>query len=77
MVRIYPLLGNGPVNTHSNNKRRFSVESVPRVQSTEYGRVRRSTRSTRDYNGVVEFSSVGSWNSSRGVSSRKKMSVCQ
>jgi hypothetical protein len=34
-------------------------------------------RSTREYNGVVEFSSVGSQNSSSGVSNRKKMAVYQ
>jgi hypothetical protein len=32
---------------------------------------------TREYNGVVEFSSAGSQNSSRGVSSQKKTAECQ
>jgi hypothetical protein len=31
VVRLYPLLGNRPINTHSRQqKTEFSVESVPR-----------------------------------------------
>jgi hypothetical protein len=67
--------GNRWIKTHSwKQKTVFSMEYVQRSYKRSQSGVQRSTR---EYNGVVEFSSVGSQNSSSGVSCRKKMAVCQ
>jgi hypothetical protein len=64
-IEGHPLLGNGPINTHSGQQNTtYSVVSVPRnykrAQSEELKEYRGIQRSTREYKGVVEFSSVGS-----------------
>jgi hypothetical protein len=81
-IEGHALLGNGPINTHSRQQKMvFSVDSVPRIykraQSEELKEYDGLQRGRSEYSGVVEFSSAGSQNSSSGLSSRKKMSVCQ
>jgi hypothetical protein len=82
IIEWHPLICNGPINMHSCQQNTvFSVGSVPK----NYGTIRiigGVWRSTKDYERMqrssgVQFSSVGSQNNSRGVSSRKKMTVCQ
>jgi hypothetical protein len=81
-IEVHPLPGNRPINMHSwQQKTVFSVGSMPknykRAESEEfkeYERVQGSNgvqRSTREYNRVVKFSSVGSQNTSNGMSSRR------
>jgi hypothetical protein len=69
-IEGHALLGNGPINTHSwQQKMVFSMGSVPRSY-------KRARSELKEYE-WVQGSSVGSQNSSCGVSSQKKMTVCQ
>jgi hypothetical protein len=55
-IEAHPLLGNGPINTHSWQQKMFPVESLPRnykrAQSGELKEYEEVWRSTKEYNGV-------------------------
>jgi hypothetical protein len=82
-VKCRPIAREHPQYMHANNRTRVARDVFyvgSHVPSTRQRMCFLCCGATRGYNNekpTITDSSVGSQNSSRGVSSRKKMTVCQ